>query len=463
MRVGKCAGLFGILAVSLFSGGCFGERPPSVPRVNGPDGGRPGDTLQFRAWGRDPDGDNLAYLCDWGDGAALVWSAQLPSGDTLFRFHVYADSGEFSVKVRCRDASGLESGWSNPFRTTIGFPGPVTPDRPEGPGQGIQDLFLQFSATAVHVRGDSVTLQFDWGDTLGTWGGFVESGGMASDSHAFAVPGTCTVRARARDREGNLSLWSEPETVVVVARPLEPPTGLTLSASGGINVRLDWEIGGNSDSVEYTVWFRPAGSGEFGPIRTVSESSLLHVPDGFTGDYTVATRAGDEQLFAAETVSTLPVFTDTTVLWELNAAGAGGYGWDTVTGEAGCYSMPDSATASAVDCYHTDFGPGWNGPGYFIASPHLGPDDPGGVVPPGAWSRSWLLGLWGNTKTLPECDSLLYEDRVDISTWERYLAVYTAGGYYALLKSVYPDPGEGTVRVISWFQKVRGLRLVMDE
>jgi hypothetical protein len=234
-----------------------------------------------------------------------------------------------------------------------------------------------------------------------------------------------------------------------------------LSASDGVALDVRWATGRNDDSTDYVLWFRMVGGVQFESVATTRGSGAYHDPAGMPGDYTVSARRGEEEAFAPETVSTLPVFTDTLLLYELNAAGDAGYGWDSATGTGVVRSMLDSAQALLVDFYFTDRGAGSNGPGYYVSSPRLGPEDPGGVVPAGAWRRSGLMLLWGQgQEPLPEHDTLLYEETIDVSVLETWMAVYTADGHYAVVNTLDPNPGSATVEVRTWFQRVRDLRLL---
>ena len=149
--------LFFALVVS----GCRKDGRPSAPYLFGPHAGQPGETLFFRAVARDPQGGNLSYRFDWGDGSTPVWTTELGSGDTFGLPHVFADTGRRNVAVRCRNEARLESDPSVPLAVQVGFLGPVTPASPLGPEQAIVDSMLVFTASAQHVRGESVAAQFD--------------------------------------------------------------------------------------------------------------------------------------------------------------------------------------------------------------------------------------------------------------------------------------------------------------
>jgi len=441
--------------------GCRSQQPPTAPERYGPDFGQPGETLAYQAVSRDANGGNLSYLFNWGDGSTPAWSAELGAGDTLTERHVFVDTGRFAVTVKARDETRRESDWAEPLTVVSGFAGPETPARPTGGTSGYPDTMLLFSTAANHVRGESVSVQFDWGDTLGSWAGFVAAGATASDSHTYRSTGEYEVRARARDRAGNTSPWSASDTVVIGMPPLDPPRNLRLSSASGVYVRLNWSPGRNNDSVRYQVWFRPLGLVEFVAANSGTGTQIVHDPFNLTGEYTLSARYGGEEVFGPDTLSTVPVATDTIVLGELNTDMAAGYGWDSIshTGRSG--SMHDTLDAPLLDWYFTDLTPGYLGPSYYMATASFGPQDPGGSVPPGPWRNAGLLGILGSAQDpLPEYDSLYYQQVVDVSSFTAHVAVHTQEGYYALVTTLGPNMNNGTIPALSWFQTVRGLRLI---
>jgi hypothetical protein len=213
--------------------------------------------------------------------------------------------------------------------------------------------------------------------------------------------------------------------------------------------------------VEYAIWFRPVEEPDFLEVGTTRIPWIVLDPLGQTGDYTVSSRDGPEELFSADTTTTIPVRMDSTVLHELNIGGASAVGWDKTTGTASILRMQDTASAPVADCFFTDRSPGSSGPSFYLASPHTGPDDPGGVVPSAAWRVSGMLLLWGQgQEPLPEYDSLLYQDLVDVSVMVNHVALHTQDDHYVLLRTMGPDPETGVLPVVGWFQRVRGLRLL---
>jgi len=449
------------LVVTMAFLGCFctGEKPPRLMGIGGENMVQPKDTFWFWARAIDPNGDNISYLFNFGDGSEPQWSAELVSGETMFCWHCYEDTGGFNLKVKARDERGQESDFSEPFLVTVQFFGPLIPERPQGARFAYPDTPLVFSTRVEHLRSESVAVQFDFGEGLSDWIGFFPAGSQVAGMHTYQSRGVYAVKARARDKSGNVSPWSEPESVLIGFPPFSAPANLRISAFQGILVRLRWDKGRTHDSVKYAVWFRQVDSSGFRLVDTVFGMSYIHDPVYTTGYYTVSARFREIELFASETLATVAVFTDTLVLAELNATGFSGYAWDSVSGQGFLVSMHDTGSARVCRFYLTDFEPDSSGHRYFIASPHLAPFDSGGVAPEGNWERTYLLNFTGNIRTpLPDFDSTVYRDRVELGQERTDIALYSAGANYALI-SVFPANG-ARVKVVSWVQMVKNLRLI---
>jgi hypothetical protein len=430
------------------------------PSVGGARAAQPGEPVALWVVGHHARGGNLAYRFDFGDGSEPEWGPELVAGDTFRRTHCFEVSGAYGVRVQARDEAGLVSGEAV-WTVLVQFDGPEAPQGLSGPGSAYQCSLAVFAAAAGHVRAESVSLQFGWDTTAGAWTRFVAPGSLVRDSWAFSSAGVHAVRARAQDRAGNVSPWCVPETVVVLRLPVSAPTDLSLAACSSVRVRLRWQVQAGADSVRSLVLFRPVGEDSFGLVADLAEASYVHDPRGLTGDYAVAACRGSDTAFAAETLSTVPVRQDTAVVGELNADSASGWSWDRATGAGSRVRMQDSSGVSVADWYFTDFGPGRSGPFYYVVSPMIAPDDPGGGVPAGAWRHTRMVAVASvPDEPLPEYDSLYYQNAVDVTAQRVNVAVHTPDGYYALVTALGPDPVSATVRVVTWFQRVPGLRLI---
>ena len=208
----KSAVLCFVLVLGL---GCR-NTPPSVPVVSGADKGRPGDTFSFSVLSVDRDGDSVSYRFSWSDSVQPGWSRWYPEGILYFAKRAFSDTGEYWLLVKARDFKLGESDWSDSFYVWVRDYRPFTPRRPSGPDTVALGDTVGFTAMAYHPLNERVALQFDWGDTLGEWSQFVQSGSFVWQHHAWFQGGWFAVRARARDSTGRVSDWSGPESVLVI-------------------------------------------------------------------------------------------------------------------------------------------------------------------------------------------------------------------------------------------------------
>jgi hypothetical protein len=195
--------------------GCPKNKSPLVPSLQGPTIGQRGDSIRLWAYSFDPESDSLSYLFDWGDGTQSAWVGPVQPGAECGLAHVYPDTGVYGARAKSKDA-GHETGWSDTAFVQVGEYGPYVPHRPSGPGTVAVGDSVTFVTMAGHPLQRRVAFQFDWGDTVGNWSGFVRAGELFSARHAFARGGTMPVRARAKDTLEHVSEWSKPESVVVV-------------------------------------------------------------------------------------------------------------------------------------------------------------------------------------------------------------------------------------------------------
>jgi hypothetical protein len=92
---------------------------PNKPSISGPSSGRTGKSYTFTSTATDPDGDNIYYWFDWGDGTNSGWVGSYLSGQTASESHIWASQGMYSIKVKTKDSNGAESVWSDPLSISI--------------------------------------------------------------------------------------------------------------------------------------------------------------------------------------------------------------------------------------------------------------------------------------------------------------------------------------------------------
>lgn len=242
------------------------------------------------------------------------------------------------------------------------------------------------------------------------------------------------------------------------------PTSFTIEAASDTTVKLTWAVPTEGTPDKYVVYYKALGAANFTKVTELGNTvfTYTHDPSGSTGKYYVAAKFGSTE-YDADEKSTIPINTSAKAVGELNSATLSGYGWDMTAGTGATYSMTTTANVTKVDFYVTNFaaGPGF-APPYNIASPDQGPSDAGGVVPAGSWRVNGISNAITDPQIpLPKYISgTTYFNYTQVASYPTYLAVKTADGYYGLIKVDGLNTTNGTVQVESWFQLVKGLRLI---
>jgi hypothetical protein len=86
------------------------NNPPSPPIIKGPKIGKISKMYEYKFTSSDPDGDDIRYFIDWGDGTFLFTDYYL-SGETLQINYIYPEKGNFIIKAKSQDIYGAQSNW----------------------------------------------------------------------------------------------------------------------------------------------------------------------------------------------------------------------------------------------------------------------------------------------------------------------------------------------------------------
>ncbi len=96
--------------------------PPLPPTVNGAAAGKPEKEYEYTAITTDPEGYQIFYLFDWGDGTSTEWLGPYNSGESVVESHAWSDIGDYKIKVRAKDINESVSYWSDPHLMQIVLP-----------------------------------------------------------------------------------------------------------------------------------------------------------------------------------------------------------------------------------------------------------------------------------------------------------------------------------------------------
>jgi hypothetical protein len=87
--------------------------PPSEPRISGPASGKPGKSYDYTFVAVDPEGNNISYEINWGDGTVDNWYGPVESNVIITRSHTWSEKGTYTIQVRAKDVYGAIGGWGS--------------------------------------------------------------------------------------------------------------------------------------------------------------------------------------------------------------------------------------------------------------------------------------------------------------------------------------------------------------
>jgi len=81
---------------------------PSAPDIDGETNGKPGTSYPYTFTSTDPDGDQVSYYIEWGDGDITDWTALQASGPPGYDESHTWEEGTWTIKAKAKDENGLE-------------------------------------------------------------------------------------------------------------------------------------------------------------------------------------------------------------------------------------------------------------------------------------------------------------------------------------------------------------------
>jgi hypothetical protein len=188
----------------------IGSEPPETPtKPYGPEEWIQYVEATFSTSAIEPEGEDVYYMFDWGDGNLSEWVGPYPSGETVEASHVWNDIGEYEVKAIAKDINGVKSSWSEAAPLSI-----VEDQAPSKPGiTGKQRIVggLNYSYTFVSTdpEEDDIYYKIDWDDGQVTdWLGPYSSDESIALDHKWHEKGEFTIKAWAKDIYGKASSQS---------------------------------------------------------------------------------------------------------------------------------------------------------------------------------------------------------------------------------------------------------------
>ena len=87
---------------------------PQTP--TGKKNGKIGQTYAYTTKTIDPEGGQVYYIWDWGDGNFSEWLGPYDSGVIANAENIWSEKGTYEIKVKAKNIYNRESGWSDPLQ-----------------------------------------------------------------------------------------------------------------------------------------------------------------------------------------------------------------------------------------------------------------------------------------------------------------------------------------------------------
>lgn len=189
--------------------------PPETPSTPlGPTTGRMRNTYSYSTSAKDPDGDDVKCIFDWGDKTQTE-TVFVRSETSANASHTWQKAGTFYVKAKATDDKA-DSPWSGTLAVRISSTAnasPKAPSTPAGTTRGTAGKAYTYTSFAGDPNGGQVKYTFDWGDKTRSETAYKGSGKSVRVSHVWSSAGTYRIRVMATDTDGAVSPWSAYLTV----------------------------------------------------------------------------------------------------------------------------------------------------------------------------------------------------------------------------------------------------------
>jgi len=95
------------------------NQPPGAPTISGPSNGNVNVPYTYTFTSVDPDGDDVSYYINWGDGTYSGWTECYPSGNPYTETHTWVAKGTYVIQAIARDCPCELEGPESTYSVTI--------------------------------------------------------------------------------------------------------------------------------------------------------------------------------------------------------------------------------------------------------------------------------------------------------------------------------------------------------
>ena len=265
--------------------------PPERPGPpSGPQFGYINVLYRYSASTTDPDGDQVYYMFNWGDGTTSNWLGPYASGAICYGYHGWTTANTYSMRVKAKDTYDQETSWS-PIYIVVIEEG-LTVDI-NGPYYGFEGMPVTFTSTVTSGIAPYSYL-WDFGDG--------KNSTLANPAHTYTTKGIYQVLLTVTDSQG---IKGQDTTYANIAEY----TGFGVNAggpyTGKVNELIQFVsiVAGGTAPYTYT-W-------DFGDGNSSSESNPQHAYTS-ANIYTVTLTVVDHEGRIAQDTTTATITLDDT-------------------------------------------------------------------------------------------------------------------------------------------------------
>jgi hypothetical protein len=191
------------------------SNPPAKPDLSGPTLGIINGVYTYTVVATEPDGEDVYYYIDWGDGTNTGWQGPYTQGTEMTKQKSWSTAAVYIVQARAKDINNVVSEWSDALTVSIiNDHAPNTPDI-AGSKKGKVGTPYTYTVTTADVDGDQVYYLVDWGDgEVENWTGPYDPEATTEFTHTWDEKGTYEVQVKAKDIYGIESDWGSLSVVM---------------------------------------------------------------------------------------------------------------------------------------------------------------------------------------------------------------------------------------------------------
>jgi hypothetical protein len=98
--------------IASLTGIIINNTAPLPPSITGPQRATPKKLCSYSLQATDPDGHQIYYYIDWGDGTIVNWTGPVESGEIITLNHTWTKRGDYTIESRVKDEYNATSTWT---------------------------------------------------------------------------------------------------------------------------------------------------------------------------------------------------------------------------------------------------------------------------------------------------------------------------------------------------------------